>query len=206
MPLLIAAEGLDGSGKTTFSTLLATKLGAVWLTTPSPELREVRDRVLEGLGNDPLAVELLYAATVQAASARAAELLAEGRSVVIDRYWLSTVVYARQRPDFAELREVEDRLLPADLTVWIDVPLAVRRERALGRGVSGADLETFDPARDAALRRGYLAASGRPIVGRMLRLDGRQAPADLVAAVVACLPEDVDSGDSASTSFLPAAS
>lgn len=39
-PLFIAFEGLDGSGKTTCARQLATRIGAQYLTTPSPEVRE----------------------------------------------------------------------------------------------------------------------------------------------------------------------
>ncbi|MFT5685949.1 MAG: dTMP kinase [Myxococcota bacterium] len=183
-PLLIVVEGLDGCGKSTLAHGLAKALGAVQMTTPSDALRSLRGEILDGLRHDPLAVELFYAATVQAASAEIGEHLSAGRSVVVDRYWLSTVVYARQRRDFAELLEIERRLLPADVTVWLDVPLSVRRARLEARGQSAADRETLSEEMDAALRRGYLAASRRPVVGRFHRLDaGSMTPGALVAAV-----------------------
>ncbi len=153
------------------------------MTTPSDALRGMRADILDELRHDPLAVELFYAATVQAASVEIGEHLSAGRSVVVDRYWLSTVVYARQRRDFAELLEIERRLLPADVTIWLDAPLAIRRRRLAARGLSEADRETLSVAQDAGLRRGYLAASGRPVVGRFLRLDaGEMGPAELVVA------------------------
>ncbi len=181
--MLIVVEGLDGSGKSTLARGLSEALGAVSMTTPCQALRHLRGDILDGLRHDPLAVELFYAATVQAASAEIGEHLSAGRSVVMDRYWLSTVVYARQRRDFAELLEVERRLLPADVTIWLDVPLDIRRERLAARGLSAADRETLSEEMDAALRRGYLAASRRPVVGRFLRLEaGGRTPEALVAA------------------------
>jgi len=82
-PLLIVVEGLDGSGKPTLARGLADALGAVRMTTPSDALRSLRRDILDGLRHDSLAIELFYAATVQAASAEIGEHLSARRSVVV---------------------------------------------------------------------------------------------------------------------------
>ena len=80
-------------------------------------------------------------------------------------------------------------MFSADITVFLDVPLAVREERLATRGVSAADLETLDPAFDEGLRRGYLAWSAHPVVGTFLHvvMRGDETPSEVTRRVLALL-------------------
>ena len=181
----IVFEGLDGSGKSTCARLLAREMGAEFMTTPSPEVRAHRQDIITSFNRCQEACQLFYLSTVFAASARVGELLATDRSVVLDRYFLSTQAYAAFRGSNLDLDAIAQQLLPADITVFLDVPLSTRRARLLKRGATVADRETLSSKADAALRRTHAARFELPVVGRLLRLDGeRPSPDDVVRRVL----------------------
>lgn len=168
---LIAVEGLDGSGKTTLSHKLASGLGAAWTTTPGPEvrdggLRELADQCFTA----PQARHLFYAAAVVQESARVDALLASGVDVVADRWWLTTWAYGQWSGTGLQLAEVERLVLPADATVWVDLPEAERSRRLLARGMTDADRATLRPGQGARLRALFHQGLRRPVAGRCLEL------------------------------------
>ena len=146
-PIFVAIEGLDGSGKSTLARRLAQHLNAEPLTTPMSTLPSEARRAAESMcADDPLARMLFYASTVAAASQHVRETLAGGRSVIVDRYWLSTLTYHRVLGAPAWLSEVEASLVPADLTFFLDVSTEVRRGRLTARGALQAhDRMTLQP-------------------------------------------------------------
>ncbi len=185
-PAFIAVEGLDGSGKSTLTEHLARSLGAELHTTPNAQLRSLRPDILEGLADSPVARQAFYLATVAHASDHIRRSLQRGRSVVLDRYLLSTMVYAAQRGEFLRWPALEDWLLPPDLTVFLDLPLQVRERRLAQRGLSAADVETLDPAFDAGLRAGYRRWAVHSAVGRFLHLEltGHESPGAIARRVL----------------------
>jgi thymidylate kinase len=168
---LIIVEGLDGTGKTTLSQGLAQALGAQWLTTPGHALRQVRNEVDAAYRAHPLAAQLFYASSVVAAGEQAEALCRKGVSVVIDRYWLSTLVYAQVRRRHLALSDVEACLPPADVTLLVELEETVRTQRLLQRGASVLDRETLHHDTAAKLTRGFRAALRRPVAGRGVVLD-----------------------------------
>ncbi len=183
-PFLVV-EGLDGTGKSTLAAALAAHLGAALLRTPSNELGAVRPVVDAAFAASPVATQLFYGATVVHASDRARALLAQGTPVVIDRYWLSTLVYAACRDAHVDLGPVEPVLLRPDLTVFVDADERVRRARLAARGMTAADRDSV--AQREALRARYLEGlSTCALAGRVLRIDSTRAtPDELVARVLA---------------------
>jgi dTMP kinase len=182
--LIVAIEGLDGTGKSTLARGLAAALRGDLLTTPGDQLRVARVAVDAAWAQDPLAAQLFYAASVMAASGEATRRAAAGRDVVIDRYWISTVVNAALRGDALALPEVERALRPADLTIVVEVPETERHARLAGRGLSAHDRMTLRPELAAALLTGYRAGLRRPVAGRGVILDARGlSEAALVATV-----------------------
>lgn len=182
---LLAFEGLDGAGKTTLSQLVAARLGAAWFTTPSAAFRPLRDAAEAALGHDPLALQALYAATVLATCAEIRPVLASGRDVVVDRWWASTLVYAGQRGRSFPAESMEDFVVPAQFTVFVDAADEVRAARLAARGLSAHDRDTLPALAAADLRARYATVLRRPVMGRTLAVDATdRAPGALVEAVL----------------------
>ena len=88
-----------------------------------------------------------------------------------------------------DLDTLSTSLLPADLTVFIDVPLEIRRERLLARGANDADRETLEDDANATLLEEFERRSGLGVVGELLWLDAaRKAPLEVVSAIFEKLP------------------
>ena len=189
-PQFIVFEGLDGAGKTTASTALAERIDAVWMTTPSPELRGYREEIITSLRGNQEAAQLFYLATVFDASTRARAILRSGRSVVLDRYFLSTQAYAAFRGSTLGADELQALLLPADLTVFVDASLETRRGRLITRGASAADRETLTREADEAIRREHVMRQSLDVCGRFERVDaGRLEREEVVESVMAFIRE-----------------
>lgn len=172
---LIVVEGLDGTGKSTLAGALARHLGAELLRTPPAELATVRSSIDAALDQSPVARQLFYAATVVLASDRARSLLAEGRSVVVDRYWFSTLAYASVRADAVDLAFMDGGLRRPDVTVYLHVDEATRWERVLTRGATPADRRSLTTG--SLLASKYDALLATPFAGRVLRVDTTSASA-----------------------------
>lgn len=183
-PTFIVFEGLDGSGKSTCAAQLAECFGAVLMTTPSPRVRRYRDDLIESLGPSQEARQLFYLATVFAASDEVAALLQRGRSVVLDRYFLSTQAYAAFRGSRLLVDDVQRLLRPADVTFYIDTPLVTRVARLHRRGTSAADLETISADADARLHEEHFRRAHLDVVGRFIQIDGDGTPAEVLARAV----------------------
>lgn len=187
-PRFIAVEGLDGTGKSTLSRLLADALGAALLRTPPEELALVRPEIDRALRESAVATQLFYAGTVALASLRVRGHLAEGHSVVVDRYWASTVAYGTCRAQHVDLGDVAATLTPASLTVYLMVDEDARRERLEHRGCTAADRDSL------ALRERLAVAYERALVGPwsgpVLRLDTtHRTPSQCANAVLSALRE-----------------
>ncbi|HEX4245359.1 MAG TPA: dTMP kinase [Acidimicrobiales bacterium] len=176
---LIALEGIDGCGKSTQAALLADHLGARLTFEPgaTPVGAALRQLLLSPALPDvtPRAEALLMAADRAQHVADVIEpLLAEGVSVVTDRFTGSTLAYQGygRQLDLAELRAL-NRLATAgtspDVSVLIDVPLDVARARM---EPSRADrLEGLGQAFQCRVRDGYLQLVESDS-GAWVRVDG----------------------------------
>jgi dTMP kinase len=182
-PQFIVFEGLDGSGKSTCARRTAELLGARFMTTPCESLRDCREQVVASFAGSQEAAHCFYLATVMAASRAVERHLAAGVSVVLDRYLLSTQVYAEFRGSTLPLPPDNLALIrPADLTVFLDAPRDVRVARASQRQqVTTADRETFGEEADRRLRDGYERWFCHPVTGQLLRLDSAKADVETLA-------------------------
>lgn len=197
----ITFEGGEGAGKSTQIRRLATRLaetGATVATTRepggTPVAEAVRRFILSGSAR-PLGAE---AEAVLFAAARADHVdkligpaLAAGEWVLCDRFTDSTRVYQ------GSAGKVDARLLDAleriavgptqpDLTIVLDVPVAVGLERVAGRAASSGEaldrFESDDRAAHEQRRQAYLdIAAGDP--GRYLVVDAAR-PADEIAETI----------------------
>lgn len=174
--MFIAIEGLDGSGKSIVTKALAQQMKMEHLTTPSCQYRPVRKIIDRIHDEDHYARQLFYTSTVMHLSNEVRQILNNGRSAVVDRYWLSTQVYHHWKTsgNGLPLHDVEDRLIVPDLTVFIYVPYMVRKERLNSRqSNTPEDNKTLSSSADSTLNEFYrVAARQSPVVGRWLEVDG----------------------------------
>ncbi|PLS20506.1 dTMP kinase [Neptunicoccus cionae] len=188
----ITFEGIDGSGKTTQSRLLATLLrdyGQDVLHTREPGgsegAEDIRRLLVEGDPNrwSPETEILLFTAARRDHLERTIRPALEADQVVIcDRFADSTRVY--QGAARAELRTTVDRLhdlmiaKEPDLTFIIDMD----PEIALGRGLarhSGEDrFEDMGLGFQEKLREGFLGLA-KQFPDRCHVIDGNQSPASV---------------------------
>lgn len=165
---LVALEGIDGCGKSTQASLLAEHLAAMCTFEPGATALGVLLRQLLLGGDAPAPVAraealLMVADRAQHLAEVIEPALSQGRWVVTDRFSGSTLAYQGwgRGLEIEGLRQVESwgcGGLRADLTVLVDVPVAVARARLEG---CGADrLEGLDPAFHQRVRDGFLALAG----------------------------------------------
>jgi dTMP kinase len=183
-PVFIVFEGLDGSGKTICARHLAERMGAELITTPSSCVRRFRNELIDSFSGCEEAAQLFYLATVFHASEQVRRHMAAGRSVVMDRYFLSTQVYADFRGAKLELDELQSHLAPASLTVFLDAPPTVRAERLAERASDFSDSETLQEAADKRLRQLYTDKAGLAIAGKWLELDSASLPVTAIGEAI----------------------
>ncbi|MHB1710108.1 MAG: dTMP kinase [Acidimicrobiales bacterium] len=136
---LIALEGIDGCGKSTQARKLATRLGAVLTFEPGATRlgRSLRSLLLDpGLPtvNDRSEALLMAADRAQHVAEVVAPALERGSWVVTDRFSGSTLAYqgygrGLDREKLDGLVGWATRGLNPDLTVLIEVPVAVAKKR-----------------------------------------------------------------------------
>ncbi len=183
-PIFVVVEGLDGTGKSTLAAQLASALDAPLLRTPPEELACVRATADGVYAHADIATQLFYASTVAYVSDQVRQLRAARRSVVVDRYWLSTVVYAACREECAALDDVASHLQVPDVTVYLETSEPLRRARVHARGCTVADRASFRDGEQ--LRARYDAALHGPIAGRVLRVHtGDRTSSEVLADVLA---------------------
>lgn len=144
----ITFEGIDGSGKTTQIELLQNRLveqGLAPTVLREPGGTDVSERVRtllldKALRMSPFTELLLFsAARSELCREKIAPLLAEGKIVICDRFFDSTVAYqggGRQVGEFEWLTDFNLRVtggLVPDRTYLLMVPDATARARRLGR-------------------------------------------------------------------------
>lgn len=196
-PRFITFEGIDGSGKSTQSRRFAEHLRArgedVVLTREpggSPGAEEIRQLVLTGDPDrwSPETEILLFTAARRDHLEKTIEpALAQGRTVISDRFADSTRVY--QGATRGDLRSMVDSLhtlmigREPDLTFIIDMDPATALERGLARKSGEDRFEDFGLGFQETLRHGFLAlAHANP--KRCVLIDGNRT-ADQIASEIA---------------------
>ena len=172
--MLIAVEGLDGAGKSTQVSLLASALSTVDVVS-FPRYKTFFGRhiraLLDGHGDvsaetvDPRSMALWYALD-RVQWVREHKHGLDG-VVLLNRYTLSNAVYQSARSgdpalfDWVLRLEFDELELPRpDVTVVLDVPPEVSADRVASRG-NGDDVYERSAGLLARVREGYLAAASR---------------------------------------------
>lgn len=141
----VAIEGLDGVGKSTVLNKLAERFSGHAMSTPGAALRSNRPAILEAFAHDELAKALFYTASVSSEGRHARSLVERGEWVFMDRYWASTLAYAKARGISADLELLGQSLIKPDITILLLLDEPDRQQRLLARGATAEDMETLDP-------------------------------------------------------------
>lgn len=198
----ISFEGPEGGGKSTHAAALADALraeGKIVLLTREPggtRLAElIRALVREELEDPPVTrseVLLFLAARAQLVANAIKPALARGEWVICDRFADSTFAYQGYGRGIdvqllKDLNEFATEGLVPDMTILLDVPPEVSRERIAERQkatATAADrIEAAGEAFHRRLRDGFLAlAKAEP--ERFAVIDSSGAPADVDKAIL----------------------
>lgn len=163
---LIAFEGVDGCGKTTQVRRVAAARDAVATFEPGDTELGVQLRAVAldpSVAMTPIAELFVMAADRAQHVAQLIEpTLVSGRDVVCDRFSGSTLAYQGYGRGIAldavrRVVEVAEGGVVPDVTILLDCPPEVTRDRRAGRAGSADRFEAPDPAFADRVREGFLA-------------------------------------------------
>ena len=194
--MFITVEGIEGCGKSTLLAGLSDRLrerGGEIIVTREPGGTAIGDAVRETFlkpGLKPAALTeafLINAARAQHVVELIAPALSRGATVLCDRFTDSTLAYQGygRGVDLALLRDlctIATGGLSPGLTIVLDIPVAVSRERVRARHALLDRMESEDDAFHVRVRDGFLTLARDG--GRYRVLDGTRSPEDLVAAAL----------------------
>ncbi len=192
--LLIVLEGIDGSGKTTQARTLLGRLrrrglGAAFFREPTRGHwgREIKRQAARADSLTPEEqLDLFVKDRRENVEKNLKPALVEGKVVVLDRYYFSTIAYQGAKGlDTEMIRRVnEEFAVPPDLVIILDVDVRRGLSRIAGRKTRDELFEREDYlVRVAEIFRGLAGP-------RVVHLDGgrdRRAVADAIWALVAPL-------------------
>jgi len=186
---LIVIEGIDGAGKTTQARTLVRRLrrrgfACRYLREPTRGRwgREIKRMALKAGSLTPEEeLELFLRDRRENVARNIRPALRDGRVVVLDRYYFSTIAYQGAKGiDPARIRRLHERFAPRpDLVFILDIGSTAGLARIAGR-----------KSRDALFERGaYLAKVRRIFRGLsgpgIVLIDARRAPAEVAAEILA---------------------
>jgi dTMP kinase len=186
---VIAFEGIDQAGKLTQARTLAQRLmdaGTACRLLHYPDYATPIGRIIEqaltqGLALDARARTMLFAANRWEKDSLVRDHVGQGGVALIDRYSASNLVYGlSQGYDRAWLESLEQGLLPADVTVFVDIsPDESTRRKQAGRDDFERNVRLLEEA-----RRNYTLLAQEQ---GWLVVDGTLAPAEVAARILAGL-------------------
>lgn len=182
----VVLEGIDGAGTTTQTRILAERLRGLEVdavTTAEPSSGAVGRLIRHLLGQvgappDPALMALLFAADrVDHLASEITPALSNGKWVIGDRYLWSSLAYQSLALPLGWVRELNDRAVPPDLTVVVDLDPeeAARRLEREGRSE-----EIFDRLElQRSIRAAYLELARAEKESPVAIVDGRPIADDV---------------------------
>ncbi len=194
--MFITVEGIEGSGKSTLLAGLSARLrkrGGEIIVTREPGGTSVGDAIRDvflKLVLKPAALTealLINAARAQHVVDVISPALDRGATVLCDRFVDSTLAYQgyARGIDLELLRElctIATAGLTPDLTIVLDLPVAISRERVRARTADPDRMEAEDDAFHVRVRDGFLALARDG--GRYRVFDATRTPEQLVDAAL----------------------
>ena len=202
----ITFEGGEGAGKSTQIGLLAADLSAAGIPVQttrepggSPGAEQIRELLVTGAGDrwDAMTEALIhFAARREHLRSVVWPNLAAGQWVLSDRFADSTMAYQGYghglgREPIEQLYALVVGKFAPDLTLILDVPVALGLERALARRDGEDRYEGLDGAFHECLRQGFREIAERE-PHRCVLIDGSGGVESVQAAVQACVTERLD--------------
>lgn len=176
--MFIVIEGIDCSGKTTVSKLLAKQSESVLYKTPPKNIAAERD-VVDAMAS-PIDHYRFYLDGIYTASKEIWEILASGKNVICDRYWLTTYVYHVVMGVSVNVEDFSAIARP-DLTVLLLVSSDVQTKRFLDRGMSIGDRRMIN--HQLALAREYKLAISKFQIPQLIINTDHDCPAEVVEKI-----------------------
>lgn len=197
--VLVAIEGIDGAGKTTqIQALEATFARRGWrvVTSKEPTAGPWGRRLRESAQLGRLSPEEELAAFIEDrkehVSGLIAPALADGRLVLLDRYYFSTIAYQGIRGrDPGDIRALNEAFAPRpDLLVVMDLDPVVALQRIRARGDVANEFERLDLLRQSrelflqCVRPGVdVAPGGRRCIA--VRVDASRPSSEITEQIAA---------------------
>lgn len=207
---LVVFEGAEGVGKSTQVDILLRRLkdaGIAAVSFREPGGTPVGDQIREILlhpGNviAPVAEALLFMASrAELCDREIAPAIAEGKVVVLDRFFLSTYAYqiagrGLGEEDVRSANRLATRGLVPDLTLLLDYPVKRGLERAVGRG-SRDRMEQLDEEFHERIGQAFAMFASEewtarhPECGRIVSVDARGSAEEVAARVADALADNL---------------
>lgn len=135
----IVVEGFDGSGKSSIAKFIAEKYGYLYMKTPMNAFARAREcfddssNLLERLS--------FYAGSCISASLAIEQLRRDNISVVLDRYYYSTIAYHESKLGYIPkiIQDTLQNLFKPDLILLVKTNFSLTLERLAQRGMSMND-------------------------------------------------------------------
>ena len=149
--LLLALEGIDGAGTTTQMERLKNALtgrgyevhltrepsdniiGQIIRKALTASLKDTNNQIVTL--NDPTVALLFAADRLHHISSEIEPALKEGKIVITDRYYGSSLVYQGALCGVDWVKEINSRAIKPDLTLYFSLPVAIANSRRKKRGM-----------------------------------------------------------------------
>jgi thymidylate kinase len=147
--MFLALEGGDGTGKSTIASRLSQAFDFEAYATPPQKYKKYREEV--DRTSTPIEHYNFYKESIIDASQEISQLIDEGKHVICDRYWISTLTYHEVMGVSVDTQDFE-RIIKPDLTILLVTTPGEQIKRMVTRGMSAGDRRMLDKQQEISTR------------------------------------------------------